>query len=170
MYAVANSNNIPTNLYEPLPVGGGQCHTLINMLSFCDKINNNGKTQHDSLHSPLTCLCHTFPFQAPRDLRGRWQAIKACLSHIPRSVDPKFTSFRSLYPYRLYLNQRKGLLEPDARWIWIQNACLNFVAKSPSLSLHPLLFLCWRIGCCIQICWFPLLKTHECSNHISTHN
>jgi hypothetical protein len=26
------------------------------------------------------------------------------------------------------------------------------------------------IGCCIQICWFPLLKTHECSNHISTRN
>ncbi len=128
MYAVANYHNIPTNLYEPMPVCGGQCHTLINLLSFGHKINNNGKTQHDSLHSPLTCLCHTFPFQAPRDLHGRWEAIKSCLSHIPRSVDPKFTSFRSLYPNRLYLNERKGLLEPDAKWIWIQNACLNFVA------------------------------------------
>jgi len=84
-------------------------------------------------------------------------------------MDPKFTSFRSLYPNMLYSSQRKGLLEPDAKWIWFQNASLNFVAKSPSLSLHPLLFFCWRISCCIQICWFPYstcLGSKILDNHI----
>lgn len=51
------------------------------------------------------------------------------MSHIPRSMYPKFTSFRSLYPNMLYSSQRKGLLEPDAKEIWFQNASLNFFCK-----------------------------------------